>query len=163
VGADGKGSGNAGPMPPDHVVVDLGPEEGEGRNHSSDVPAPTAGLAQRFSRVPTELPLDRTDVRELGLHLDHEERSSLSVPCKQVDPSREAVGTDLDFALHAPATSPQPPFDVCDALGVGAIPEPAAVEEPRRIDPEDERRAERSTQSVCVGDVQRPRDSALDL
>jgi hypothetical protein len=150
-------------MPPDRVVVDLGPQEGEGRNHSGDRPAEAAGLTQRFSRVPTELPLDRTDVCQLGLHLDHEERSPFSVPCKKIDPAREAVRTDLHFPLNAPAQGPQPSFDVCHALGMGAIASPATVAEPRRIDSEDERRAEGTAQTVGVRDVERPGDPALDL
>ena len=97
---------------------------GKGEQDTGDptrTPAEAVRCTHRLAKVPIHRSLDRSDVVEPGLDLDHQQRTRGFVERQEVDPADISAAFDPDFARNLPAGCFEAPLDVTRAQGVDRV------------------------------------------
>lgn len=136
---------------PDRSVVVGRAQEQERRRHRPGVPAKAASCGPRFSPVPPNGSLNPADVVQLGLDLGAQEAVVTRPIGKEIDPTSESTGPDLDLDANVPAVPPKAtvgvrntaPMDQVSLLAAAGESERPGIE--RRADPEEAERCGRKT------------------
>lgn len=88
-------------------VDGIGRKEEEGTVRTSHPPTAISRDEPGAPRVPRERAVNPAEVVDLGLHLDHKQRSRLGVKRQDIDPSRAVSTFDLDLRLDEPSEPPK--------------------------------------------------------
>jgi hypothetical protein len=92
-------------------------------------PAASPSGSPRLSLVPPKGSLDRTEIADLGLDLDHEQEIRDRMKRNNVDPAAGSIATDFDLGRNLPTGLAQPSRDVRDTADMGRVALELAVSE----------------------------------
>lgn len=120
------------------IVIRPRREEQETARCTLRAPAETPRSGKCLALVPAEAPLDLTEIMDLGLELDDEQRAGLGVEGEDIDPASRTVAADFDLAGGRPVARSQATYGVCGHPRVCPFALSRPIADVRRLDPNDE-------------------------